>query len=146
MNPKEEIITKIINIDLIKSKCKSLSKVLPVGLISLSSMVPMVSLSSDDGNAYAQMLQQLQQQESSNQMIDPLYESLEIAKSKVQAASSPGASGHGVPGLQNIATTDLLAISGITAASSILTFMVVRMLTRKTKSRALKKDFSIRNF
>ena len=46
--------------------------------------------------AYAQ---QQQQQQHAGVDTDPLSSSLQIAQSKVHAATSPGAWGHGVPSL-----------------------------------------------
>ena len=43
--------------------------------------------------------QQQQQQQQTGVDADPLSSSLQIAQSKVHAATSPGAWGHGVPSL-----------------------------------------------
>ena len=50
------------------------------------------------GRKYAYAQQQQQQQQTGVDS-DPLSRSLQIAQSKVHAATSPGAWGHGVPSL-----------------------------------------------
>ncbi len=71
---------------------------------------------------------------------DPLSDSLQIAQSKVQAATAPGAFGHGVPSLYNLSTQDLLMILGITGAGGILAYVIVKiMLTRaRFKEKEMK--------
>ena len=60
-----------------------------------------------------------QQQQHAGVDTDPLSSSLQIAQSKVQAATSPCTWGHGVPSLYKISTQDLLKILGITTVRCI---------------------------
>ena len=82
----DEFITKII-ISPVKSLPKSLGKILPGGLISLFSALPIFSLPNSGIVAYAQQQQQ-------HQALDSGYEAIKAAHSKVEAAISPGAFGH----------------------------------------------------
>ncbi len=61
--------------------------------------------------------------------------SLQIAQSKVQAATAPGAWGHGVPSLHNISSQDLLTILGITAVGCILAYLIIRILLNRAKEK-----------
>ena len=122
MNKVKEFITKIINKrqgQLIQ-RVKSLPKLLSVGLIAVLGLLPLASILNRGVGAYAQ---QVQLQTTA----DPWYQSLEIARSKVEAALSPEAYGHGVPGLQNLSTNEILMAIGITVMMSILAFMTVRI-------------------
>jgi hypothetical protein len=66
---------------------------------------------------------------------DPLSDSLQIAQSKVQAATSPGAFGHGVSSLYNLSTQDLLMILGITGAGCILAYLIVRIVLNRARDK-----------
>ena len=85
--------------------------------------------------AYAQLEQQQQQ------AADPWSEALRAAQSKVEAATSPGAFGHGVPGMHNLTTQDLLMVFGVAAVGSILVYAIINHLLNrnevKTKSEQL---------
>src|ERR1044072_1153722 len=107
----KEIISKRI-VSPIKSAGKSMPKLFSVGLASLPGMMPLVSLPNGGLMAHAQLEQQQQQQAAA---IDPWPEALRVAQSKVEAATSPGAFGHGVPGLHNLTTQDLLMVFGVAA-------------------------------
>jgi hypothetical protein len=123
MNKVKQIITKIINKrqgQLIQ-RVKSLPKLLLVGLIAVLGLLPLASIPNRGILSYAQQVQ-LQ-----TTTIDPWYQSIEIARSKVQGALSPEAYGHGVPGLQNLSTNEILMVIGITIMMSILAFMTVRI-------------------
>ena len=128
MNTKE-FVTKIIkkNQDRIIQKVKTMPKLLSGSFISILTLLPLTSMPNRGITAYAQ---QTQLQTTS----DPWYLSLEMARSKVQAAMSPGAFGHGVPELHNLTTSDFLMALGI----SVLTFLVVFMAVR-----ALPKNMNI---
>lgn len=95
MNTKQ-FVTKIISTsqNQLIQRIKTLPKLLSVRLISILGLVPLTSVSSTGVTAYAQLTQQ---QEGQIQTTDPWYQSLEMFHSKVQAALSPGAFGHGVP-------------------------------------------------
>ena len=80
--------------------------------------------------AYAQ-----QQQEQNSVAADPLYISLQIAQSKVQSATSPGAWGHGVPYLHHISSQDLLMIFGITGIGCIVAYLIVRIMLNCVKEK-----------
>lgn len=131
MNPKE-IVAKIINIhqNQIIQNVKSLPKLLSVGLISALALLPFTSIPNRGIVAYAQQVQQGQ-----SQTIDPWHETLEIARSKVEAALSPGAFGHGVPDLQNLSTNEILMAFGIPVIGGLLAFMAVRMLLSSPRKK-----------
>jgi hypothetical protein len=63
-------------------------------------MLSLLHLASKLNRGIAAYAQQVQLQTT----IDPWYQSLEAANSKVEAALSPGAFGHGVTRLQNLST------------------------------------------
>jgi hypothetical protein len=132
MGAKEIISKRIINP--IKSVGKSMPKLFSVGLVSLLGMMPLVSLPNRGIMAYAQLEQQ-------QQAADPWSEAMRAAQSKVEAATSPGAFGHGVPDLHNMTTPDLLMVFGIAAAGSILVYAIINHLLNhnkvKTKSEQL---------
>ena len=106
MSLQQFITNKIINP--MKSMGKSSStepkKSISVGLISVFGVLSsplllyipnklgIIGENRFDAAAYAQ-----QQQQQIGVAADPLSSSLQIAQSKVQAATSPGAWGHGVP-------------------------------------------------
>ena len=83
--------------------------------------------------AHAQQQQQQQQQ----QALDSWSEALKAAQSKVEAATSPGAFGHGVPGLYNIATQELLIAFGVTAIGGILVYALINLISHREK---IKRD------
>lgn len=66
-----------------------------------------------------------------------------MAQSKVHAATSPGAFGHGVPSLYTISIQDLLMILGITGLGCILAYLVVRILLNFTKEKEDKKKKTV---
>jgi hypothetical protein len=101
-------------------------KLFSVGLVSLLGMMPLVSLPNRGLMAYAQLEQQ-------QQAADPWSEALRAAQSKVDAATSPGAFGHGVPGLHNLTTQDLLLVFGFAAAGSVLVYAIINHLLNRNK-------------
>ena len=102
-----------------------------VGRLSsiLLSYIPSKVVLGDRFAAYAQ------QQAAAS---DPLSESLQIAQSKVQDATAPGAFGHGVPSLYNLSTQDLMMILGITGAGCILAYVIVRILLSRAREKEKK--------
>ena len=133
MRAKEIISKRFINP--IRSVGKSMPKLFSVGLVSLLGMMPLVSLPNRGIMAHAQLEQQKQQ------AVDSWSEALSAAQSKVDAATSPGAFGHGVPDLHNMTTQDLLMVFGIAAVGSILVYAIINHLLNhnkvKTKSEQL---------
>jgi hypothetical protein len=132
---KKEFVTKIIyrGQNLIVQRIKSLSKLLSVSIISLLGLLPMASLPNRGVTAYAQQLQ-LQLQAA-----DPWYQSLEIARSKVQAALTPRAFGPGVPELHNLSTNDILMAFGLSVLGGIAVFMAIKaLLPYKDKEKISK--------
>jgi hypothetical protein len=131
MRAKEIISKRIINP--IKSVGKTMPKLFSVGLVSLLGMMPLVSLPNRGIMAYAHLEQQL--------AADPWSEALRAAQSKVEAATSPGAFGHGVPDMYNLTTQDLLMVFGVAAVGSILVYAIINHLLNrnevKTKSEQL---------
>ena len=126
MNTKE-FVTNIINTDQKKiiHRIRCMPKLLSVAIISALGLLPMTSVSNRGMTAYAQQLQ--------SQTTDPWYQSLEIAHSKVQAALSPGAVGHGVPGLHNMSTNDILVLLGLSALGFMAVYIAVKVLLRYLK-------------
>ena len=134
---KKEFVTKIIyrGQNQIVQSIKSLSKLLSVGLVLVLGLLPMASIPNRGVTAYAQQLQlQLQLQTS-----DPWYQSLEIARSKVQAALTPGAFGHGVPELHNLSTNDILMAFGLSVLGGIAVFMAVKALLPYMDKEKMRK-------
>ena len=125
MRTKEIISKRIINP--IKSVGKSMPKLFSVGLASLLGMMPLVSLPNRGLMAYGQLEQQQQQ------AVDPWSEALRAAQSKVEAATSPGAFGHGVPDMHNLTTQDLLMVFGVAAVGSILVYAIINHLLNRNK-------------
>ena len=80
-----------------------------------------------------------QQQQQAGVVTDPLSSSLQIAQSKVQAATSPGAWGHGVPSLHNLSNQDLLTILGITSIGCIAAYLIIRIMLSRAKEKEDKK-------
>jgi len=95
-------------------------------------ILALLSLVSGNSLAYAQTLSEQQQQ----QLADPFVESLNVAKTKVEVATSAGAFGNGVPELYNISVQDIVFAFTITAIGAIMTYIAVKMLLphfRRTK-------------
>jgi hypothetical protein len=132
MRAKEIISKRIINP--IKSVGKSMPKLFSVGLVSLLGALPLSSLPNRGIMAYAQLERQ--------QAADPWSEALRTAQSKVEAATSAGAFGHGVPGLHNLTTLDLLMVFGVAAVGSILVYVIANHLISRSKEK-IKIDQSI---
>jgi len=126
MNTKE-FVTNIINTSQKKivERVRCMPKLLSITIISVLGLLPMTSVPSIAVTAYAQHLQ--------SQPTVPWYQSLEIAHSKVQAALSPDAFGHGVPGLQNISTNDVLVLVGLSALGFMAVYIAVKVLLRYLK-------------
>ncbi len=125
MRAKEIISKKIVNP--IRMVGKSIPKLFLVGLVSLLGILPLASLPSRGIGAYAQ---------HQVQALDPWSEALRTAQAKVEAATSPGAFGHGVPDIQNLATQDILFVFGVAVAGSILAYIIVNYLLNRTKEKA----------
>ena len=127
MNTKE-FVTNIINANQKKiiHRIRCMPKLLSVAIISALGLLPMTSVSNRGMTAYAQQLLH-------PQTTDPWYQSLEIAHSKVQAALSPGAVGHGVPELHNMSTNDILVLLGLSALGFIAVYIAVKVLLRYLK-------------
>ena len=104
-------------------------KLFSVGLVSLLGMMPLVSLPNRGIMACAQLEQQQQQ------AADPWSEALRAAQSKVEAATSPGAFGHGVPDMHNLTTQDLLMVFGVAAVGSILVYAIINHLLNRNKEK-----------
>jgi hypothetical protein len=125
MRAKEIISKKIVNP--IRMVGKSIPKLFLVGLVSLLGILPLASLPNRGIAAYAQ---------HQAQALDPWSEALRTAQAKVEAATSPGAFGHGVPDIQNLATQDLLIVLGVAVAGSILTYILLNYPLNRTKEKA----------
>lgn len=123
MNARE-FITKIINKSQgqIYQRVKSLPKLLSVCLISTIALLPLSSMPNRGITAYAQ--------QATTTITDPWYQSVEVARSKVEAALTPGAFGHGVPGLHSLTTSDILMTFGICVLASIVVFVAIRGLPK----------------
>ena len=123
MNTKE-FVTNIINTsqNQIVQRIRRIPKLLSVTIISALGLLSMTSVPNRGMTAYAQQLQ--------SQTTDPWYQSLEMAQSKVQAALSPGAFGHGVPGLHNMSTNDILGLLGLSALGFMAVYIAVKVLLR----------------
>ncbi len=124
MRAKEIISKKIINP--IRSVGKSKPKLFLVGLVSLFGAFPLASLPNRVITAYAQQ---------QAQALDPWSEALRTAQVKMEAATSPGAFGHGVPDLQNLTTQDILFVFGVVAFGSILTYIIANHLLNRSKEK-----------
>ena len=103
----------------------------------LPGIMALLSLVSGNYVAYAQTLGEQQQQ----QVADPFVESLNIAMTKVEVATSAGAFGNGVPDLYNISVQDLMLAFTITAIGAIVTYIAIKMLlphfTRMKKTHTI---------
>lgn len=124
---KEIISKRIVNPIRTVGKSMSLPKIFSVGLVSLLTTLPLASLPNRGLMAYAQQ---------QAQALDPWSEALRTAQSKVQAATSPGAFGHGVPDLQNLTTQDMLLVFGVAAAGSILVYAIANYLLNRSREKA----------
>jgi hypothetical protein len=144
MNLKEFVTKKIINPIKTMGKSslswRSKKSAAVVSLISLTGILSSLLLYIpakigiiEDRFAYAQQQQQ-------QTVADSLSDSLQIAQSKVQAATSPGAWGHGVPSLYKISSQDLLMIFGISTAGCILAYFIIKIiLNRNSKEKERSK-------
>ena len=121
MNTKE-FVTKII-IEPIRSKQRTIRGLSIRKMLILPGIMALLSLVSGNSIACAQTLNEQQQQ-----LVDPFIESLKVAKTKVEAATSVGAFGNGVPELYNISIQDLMLAFTITAIGAIGTYIAVKML------------------
>ena len=130
MSRAKEIISKKI-ISPIRSVGKSMPKLFTVGLISLLGALPLASLPNRGIMAYAQQ---------QAQALDPWSEALRTAQSKVEAATTPGAFGHGVPGLYDMTPQDILLVFGVAAMGSMLVYVIANHLLNRSKERATKSD------
>jgi len=81
-----------------------------------------------------------QQQQHAGVDTDPLSSSLQIAQSKVQAATSPCTWRHGVPSLYKISTQDLLKIWGITTVGCIAAYLIAKILLNHVKEKEDEKS------
>ena len=141
MSLQQFITNKIINrVKLIgKSSSEPKKSKGVVSLISavgvLSSLLLHIPSKIGIGGMYAYA----QQQQQAGVVTDPLSSSLQIAQSKVQAATSPGAWGHGVPSLHNLSNQDLLTILGITSIGCIAAYLIVRIMLSLVKEKEDKK-------
>jgi hypothetical protein len=124
MRAKEIIRKKIVNP--IRSVGQSKPKLFLVGLVSLFGALPLASLPNRVITAYAQQ---------QAQALDPWSEALRTAQAKVEAATSPGAFGHGVPDLQNLTTQDVLSVFGVAAFGSILAYVIANYLLNRGKEK-----------
>ena len=142
MNKAKEFVRKIIEKNQCKilEKVKTMPKVLSVGLISMLGLLPLAAIPNRGITAYAQ---HVQEQSQLPPPTDPWYQSLEIARSKVEAALSAGAFGHGVPSLHNLSTNEILLTFGITVMGSILTFIAVRMLLSRKRNTGKEKNIMV---
>ena len=130
MSRAKEIISKKI-ISPIRSVGKSMPKTFSVGLVSLLGLIPLASLPNRGIMAYAQQ---------QAQALDPWSEALRTAQSKVEAATTPGAFGNGVPGLYDMTPQDILLVFGVAAIGSILVYAIVSHLLDRSKEKATKSD------
>ena len=130
MSRAKEIISKKI-ISPIRSVGKSMPKLFSVGLISLLGLMPLASLPNRGIMAYAQQ---------QAQALDPWSEALRTAQSKVEAATTPGAFGHGVPGLYDMTPQDILLVFGFAVVGSILVYATVSHLLNRSREKAAKSD------
>ena len=122
MNTKE-FVTKII-IEPIRSKQRMIWGLSIRKKLVLPGIMALLSLVSGNSIAYARTLGEQQQQ----QLADPFVESLNMAKTKVEVATSVGAFGNGVPELYNISVQTLMLVFTITAVGAIVTYIAIKML------------------
>jgi hypothetical protein len=129
MRAKEIIRKKIINP--LRSVGKSKPKLFLVGLVSLFGALPLASLPNRVITAYAQQ---------QAQALDPWSDALRTAQAKMEAATSPGAFGHGVPDLQNLTTQDVLFVFGVAAFGSILAYVIANYLLNRSKEKLKSEE------
>ena len=122
MNTKE-FVTKII-IEPIRSKQRMIRGLSIRKKLVLPGIMALLSLVSGNSIAYARTLGEQQQQ----QLADPFVESLNMAKTKVEVATSVGAFGNGVPELYNISVQNLMLVFTITVVGAIVTYIAIKML------------------
>ncbi len=125
MRAKEIVSKKIVNP--IRLVGRSIPKLFLVGLVSLLGTLPLASLPNRGFTAYAQQ---------QSYALDPWSEALRTAQAKVEAATSPGAFGHGVPDVQNLTTQDILFVFGVAVAGSILAYTIVNYFLNRAKEKA----------
>src|SRR6187200_1249414 len=131
MNTKE-FVTKII-IEPIRSKQRMIWGLSIRKKLVLPGIMALLSLVSGNSIAYAQTLGEQQQQ----QLADPFVESLNMAKTKVEVATSVGAFGNGVPELYNISVQNLMLVFTITAVCAIVTYIAIKMLLPHFRRRKI---------
>ena len=132
MNRAKEIISKKI-VNPIKSVGKSMPKLFSIGLVSLLGLIPLASIPNRGIMAYAQ-------QQAQAAALDPWSEALRTAQAKVEAATAPGAFGHGVPGLYDMTPQDILLVLGVAAIGSILVYAIANHLFNRSREKATKSD------
>jgi hypothetical protein len=130
MSRAKEITSKKI-INPIRSVGKSKPNLFSVGLVSLLGLIPLASLHNKGIMANAQQ---------QAQAFDPWSEALRTAQSKVEAATTPGAFGHGVPGLYDMTPQDILLVFGVAAIGSLMVYAVANHLLNRSKEKATKSD------
>jgi len=146
MNLKEFVTKKIINPIKTMGKSslswRSKKSAAVVSLISLTGILSSLLLYIpakigiiEDRFAYAQQQQQT--------VADSLSDSLQIAQSKVQAATSPGAWGHGVPSIYKISSQDLLMIFGISTAGCILAYFIIKIILNRTSKEKERSKMAV---
>ena len=131
MNRAKEIINKRI-INTIRSFGKSMPKLFSVGMASLLGLIPLAPLSNRGIMAYAQQQAQA--------ALDPWSEALRTAQSKVEAATTPSAFGHGVPSLYEMAPQDILLVVGVAAMGGILVYVIANYLLNNRREKATESD------
>jgi hypothetical protein len=125
MNVKEFVNMIIkMNQNQIFQRVRSLPKLMSACFVSMLGILPLISIPNRGITAYAQQIQQQGQIPTT----DLWYQSLETARSKVEAALSPGAFGHGVPELYNLSTNDILLTFGLAVLGGIVVFTAVKAL------------------
>ncbi|KAA2281616.1 hypothetical protein [Candidatus Nitrosocosmicus sp. SS] len=136
MNTKK-FVTRIINTSQsqIIQKIKSLRSLLSLGFISVLGLIPSTFISDNGIVVHAQ--------QGHLQAIDNWYQSFNMARSKVQAASSPEASGNGIPQLHALSTNDILMVLGTPVVGGLLTYMVVRSLLKYVYRKKLHRKIRI---
>ena len=126
----KEFVTQII-IGSIRSKQRKMRGLSIRKKLVLPGIMALLSLVSGNSIAYAQILGEEEQQHLQQQPVqltDPFAESLNVAKTKVEAATAVGAFGNGVPELYNISVSDLMLAFTITTIGSIATFISIKIL------------------
>jgi len=130
MRKKQVINQKIVNP--IRSACRSKLKLFLVGLVSIVGTLPLASLPNRVLTAYAQQ---------QGEVLDPWSEALRVARAKMEAATSPGAFGHGVPDLQNLTTQEVLFVFGVVVGGSILAYTIVNTILNWSKEKVKSRGF-----